>query len=225
MISPHWWSMITKKPFPQSPAFTVPPRGPIQVSPQGGSGLAESPSDGPTSAFSLHTCLKSSSSASWIINTIGEQLGHDLGQRGGVRGRSWQLMRGKTGTKFPIIHILVSPASPLLSSLWIFAWYSNGQLRAGECGLLAFMNPEGKKKWLKSLLMLILAFFKRVRENIEIPHIYHHRKMSSFQQAECLLHHRIYILITFPWTPMLINWVRYLVACISQNHFAIWSRH
>ena len=55
-------------------------------------------------------------------------------------------MRGKTGTKFPIIHILVSPASPLLSSLWIFAWYSNGQLRARECGLLAFMNPEGKKR-------------------------------------------------------------------------------
>lgn len=213
--------MITEKPFPQSAAFTVPPRGPIQVSPHGGSGLAESPSDGPTSAFSLHTCLKSSSSASWIINTIWEQLGHDLGQRGGGPDSWWG---GKQGQSFPsfasswVLHLHCYQAYGYLPGIQMDSWEPENV----DCWPLWILKA---KKWLKSLLMLILAFFKRVRENIEIPHIYHHRKMSSFQQAECLLHHRIYILITFPWTPMLINWVRYLVACISQNHFAIWSRH
>lgn len=39
----------------------------------------------------------------------------------------------------------MSPASPSLASLWIFARYSDGELRARECGLLDFVNPEGKK--------------------------------------------------------------------------------
>ena len=38
-----------------------------------------------------------------------------------------------------------SPASPSLASLWIFARYSDGESRARECGLLDFVNPEGKK--------------------------------------------------------------------------------
>lgn len=159
------------------------------------------------------------------LSTIWEQLGHELGQR---RFEGEVLPaddRGKQGQSFPsftfcwVLHLHHYRACKYLPRIQIESWEPENV----DCWTLWLWRQK------KMAQITSNAYFSIFLKRIERKHrntIYHHRKMSSFPWRQVPSTQRN---LHFDYISLNsnVNKLSYVseVACISQNHFAIWSRH